>query len=195
MSQGPNFDAVARRQLRFGPGGASGGGWSGGGAGYVPTPDAPGGLGGVLVPPFPEQVPPPSGTYFAAQGTVLNVTAASGQTVLGAYQLPENSVAVIRNLLISAAPWTLTSAVRWAVLLDGVPAPGWAFARLPGAPAAAIAREFSPELVTIRVGAGQLIQVVAQVDPTDLGSYQLEGEARGWTYPVEVLDRFRDAWG
>lgn len=192
MSGAPNFDAVARQQLQFRHGGR-GGTWTPGQS--IPTPDAPGFSGGVLVPPFPEQVPPPSATYFAAQGFLLNVTAASGQVELGRFQVADNSVAVIRNVLISAAAWTLTSIVRWAILLDGVPAPGWAFARLPGAPAAAIVREFSPELVTIRVGAGQLIQIVAQVDVADLGSYQLEGEARGWTYPQEVYDRFRSAWG
>lgn len=193
----PNFDAVARRDFRFGrqPFGWNPSGGGGGGDQFIPTPDAPGFSGGVLVPPFPEQTIPPSGTYFVAQGTLDNITAGSGQVVLGSFQVPDNSVAVIRNVVITGAPWTLTSVVRWAILLDGVPAPGWSFARIPRVPAAAAVREFTPELVTIRVGAGALIEVVAQVDAADLGNYQLEGEARGWIYPQETFDRFRDAWG
>lgn len=171
-----DFDIASRRGAVRGGGGFSapmlpGGAPVPGGGPFLPATEA--------VPP-PELYMPPSGQSLVAQGTALNVVTAAGWVELGAFQVPTGSIGVIRMVVVAAAPWTLTSAVEWRVVLGGNPAPGWEAITIPLAPAAAIAREFPPDSVLIRIPDGRRVAVQARVLPADAGNYQLQGELRGW---------------
>jgi hypothetical protein len=147
-----------------------------------------GGIGPAFVygPPWSDR--PPSATDFNLFGTLFARTNANTPTTFptAQFQVPGGNVAVIRSLSILANNLLTTSVLRWDLLFNNAPAPGWSGLTINPRAAGSVEVSWTPEETFIPVPEGALIDWRFTVDPTDGGTYQVSIAYHGWLYPLAL---------
>jgi hypothetical protein len=144
---------------------------------------------GVLL-RFPPQFSPPRGALdFQATG---NGTVAGPNTtsiVPGvSFTIPRNSVGIIRSLEFDINSVTVLTDVRFSLLFNEAPVPGWSNIGLFPRAASSIAVSYGPEETFIWVPDGQTIQV--QVTVTDAASYLIGALFHGWHFSKSIAAEY-----
>lgn len=143
--------------------------------------------------PLPEISPHPSAQYVLRTGQIAAASAVTTPAEIpGAeIQLPAGQVAVIRAFSVAVNSFAATSDITFSLLVDGNPYQGIQYRPFPrNAPSIEVS--FEPALIVIRIPEGARISWRATV--ADGGTYQLGMTWQGWTYPLEVDVRSREAW-
>lgn len=167
------------------------------------APPAGGGPGGgtggpgqadVLRVQFPPIYLPPAGAqnFFAAGNQAFGPGPVAFAAFTGAQasvKLPQGMPGVIRSYTLLVNGLLLTSAIQFSIRANNSPLAGVGNVLMPqGGVAVFIDSPDSPG-VFIKVPAGALIQVFAQV--TDAVAYSLSFSLRGWMYNKTVEDQWR----
>lgn len=133
---------------------------------------------------LPVQVKPPSGVDFNMDGTQAGITSASGIVTLDTFQVPPGNVGVVRSFSLLANGLLTTSDIRWALLFDGVPVPGWNSLTINPRSGGSVEVSYTPDETYIRTPEGSLLAWTVQV--LDGGTYQVSVSAHGWFYPAQL---------
>jgi hypothetical protein len=165
--------------------GARGGRFSGDGTGYG-TPQFTVGA--------PTVERPPLAVDFNLFDTLTARTSVNTPALFpnAQFQVPPGRVAVIRSISILANNLLVTSDVRWALLFNEVPEPGWDRLTINPRAAGSVEVSWTPEETFIPVPEGALIDW--RVTVLDAGTYQVSIAAHGWHYPIELELAARQAW-
>lgn len=161
-----------------GPGG-------GGGPGFTLPPPPGGGAPSGPRGEDPDYVPPVTARDFFIQTLPTVVVAGPGTVVsLGQFELPGQSVGVIRDLSFGVINPALTTNITFHVLDNDARMEGWGLIQFPPQIAAVGFLSYAPESTFIRFQAGSLIDL--QVTVIDGGAYQIYAQAHGWFYPSQL---------
>lgn len=156
-------------------------GYSGGGYG---DGEGGGGAGGgtLFRVALPSVEKPPGASDFNMFGTLAGQTTATTTppALLASFQVPPNSVAVIRSVSILANALLVTSDIEWQLRFNGVAVQGWDALTINPRAAGSVEVSWTPDETYIRVPEGALVEWFVRV--LDGGTYQLSIGAHGWFY-------------
>lgn len=155
-------------------------------------PGSPGGIGAAGIMAFPPHIYPPREGYieFLPPSTAQTVAGPTTTVVLATptFNLPANSVGVIRELNFNVNNVLTTTDIRFRVLVNGSPVPGYDSIDIFPRAAASVNLSFPPENTFLRLVDGAAITI--EVTVTDGGSYQLGASFRGWHFSKTIGDAY-----
>lgn len=128
---------------------------------------------------------PPTATDFNTFGTAAGLTALNTPAELAAFQVPANSVGVIRSISILANALLTTSDIIWTLRFNGVAVSGWDALTINPRAASSVEVSWVPEETFILVPEGSRISFEATV--RDGGTYQLSVGFHGWFFSTALM--------
>lgn len=136
----------------------------------------------------PYSVKPPSGVDFVVSGNGAALTAVNTPAVLAGsvFQIPENSVGVIRSVVLQVNTLLLTSNLLWTLRFDESAVPGWNLLTVFPAAIASFALAYGPDETYIKVPEGSQIDV--QFTVLDAAAYAAGVTYHGWFFNKELAD-------
>lgn len=141
------------------------------------------GLAGII---FPPSFFPPSGAkYFTPTGNQV-VTGPNVTATMATFRVPQNSIGVVRSIVLSANDFLASADVVFALKFDGGPVEGWSNIQLFPRNAASVSLSFEAASTAIDVPDGSLITL--DVTVRDAGSYRIGALIHGWYYGKDVRD-------
>lgn len=154
-------------------------------------PGDPAGLkdaqGWIITRQVPEQAPPPNTSFFSLADTQAIVGA--GTTALFpnlTFVTDPDRFGVIKSLDLEVTDYTKVSNVRFALLLNGIPARGLDNILVPPAVASFKAVGFD-----LSVTLGRSTQIDVRVTDVDGGPYTVNASVFGWQWPAALDAKYR----
>lgn len=134
----------------------------------------------------PEIYPIPDAIEFNLEGDVATVIVQAGITIPNVtVQLGAGYIGIIRGFSIYIDDMLATTDVRWTLLLNGQPAPGYGNLRMFPRVAPSVSNGFD---AFVRVPDGNLITVV--FSNVDGGTYRVGAAISGWMWPKSSGERW-----
>lgn len=162
--------------------------------GFPPFASPAGTIGGGAVAtrtldlPLPELVPIPSAQEFSPEGHVDTAGIQSNITIPGiTVNVPGGSIYVIRSLSLYINNMLDTTDVRWSIVVNGNPVPGWANMTLFPRIATFVGNNFD----TMIRGAG-VASISVIFTNADGGSYKVGAAIGGWFWPLTADQQWKN---
>lgn len=144
-------------------------------------------LGWLVNRAVPEEAPPPGSVFFAQADTQGIVGAGTVALFPNAsFKVDPNNFGVLKSLDLEVTDLTKASNVRFALLINGLPARGFDSILITPAVAALKTRGFD---LSLPLGAGA--QVDVQVTDVDGAAYTVNCSFFGWQWPQAIDARYR----
>lgn len=147
---------------------------------------------------LPTDQRPPGATDFNMDGTLAGRTSVNtapglpGSIFPGAFQVPQNNVAVIKSISLLVNGLLVTSNIRWRLRFNGGFVTGWSNLTINPRAAGSVELSFTPDETAIPVPEASLIDWVVQV--LDAGTYQVSVQTHGWFYSTTLAAAAEAAW-
>jgi len=158
---------------------AGGRGYAGGGY-DIEVPGQGGVPKAAYVVALPSVDKPPFASDYNLFGTLAARTSANTPAEIAAFQIPPNTVGVIRSISILANALLITSDIVWILKYNDVAVTGWNELTISPRAAGSVEVSWVPEETFIFVPEGSRISFDVLV--RDAGTYQLSVTAHGWFY-------------
>lgn len=130
---------------------------------------------------------PMTGTDFQLFNSRAGNTAANTPfTFVNTFQLPSGSRGAIKSISILANALLLTSDIRWALLFNDVPVPGWNNLTINPRAAGSVEISWGPDECAIPIPEGATVGMRVRV--LDGGTYQLGAQCGGWFYNSRIAE-------
>lgn len=163
--------------------------------GGAPAADAPGPSGQPYTPPAPVVLPPDqfmpvTAVPIYAQAS-QQVTGPASWTIPAAIltRLPGDNIGVIKDFFVSISNMLTTTAVTWALRINGNPVNGGLGAyTIPVTATAFVASQGFANSLTIRIPQGGSVDV--QITVADGGTYTVGASYNGWFYARSLYDAY-----
>lgn len=145
----------------------------------------------VVFPPY--QFPPPGAQFFNLFGNATVTNAAKSIPAGLSFNVPSGAVAVIRGLTLNVNTLTASSDVRFDLLVNGAPPPGWGNLTIFPRPATSVSASWDSGQIVVQVPDGGTVQLQLWVGAGDGASYLLGGTVTGWYYSKTIEEQFAGA--
>lgn len=141
----------------------------------------------------PQEFPPPGAVSFNLFGSATVTNAANSSPASLGFTLPPGSVGVVRGLTINANTLTAASDVRFWLLVNNSPPPGWNALTIFPRPAASVSVSWDSGQIVVPIPDNGNVQLQLGVGAGDAGSYLLGGSIFGWYYSKTVEEQYAGA--